>query len=71
MATIDDLAIEMVNAREQLKSINNTINKDRKVLSDIEKNIEDKNNELEDLKKAKWYLDRLIKELEEGDHVNS
>lgn len=27
-------------------------------------------NGLEDLKKAKWYLDRLIKELEEDDHVN-
>ena len=30
MVTIDDLAIEIVNAKEQLKSVNNTINKDRK-----------------------------------------
>lgn len=28
-------------------------------------------NGLEDLKKAKWYLDRLIKEVEEGNNVNS
>lgn len=49
MATIDDLAIEMVNAKEQLKSINNTINKDRKILSDLEKKIEEKNKEINDL----------------------
>ena len=49
MATIDDLAIEMVNAKEQLKSINNTINKDRKILSVLEKKIEEKNKEINDL----------------------
>jgi len=51
MATIDDLAIEMVNAKEQLKSINNTINKDRKIVSDLEKGIEEKNKEIKELEK--------------------
>lgn len=51
MATIDDLAIEMVNAKEQLKSINNTINKDRKIVSDLEKGIEEKNKEIKKLEK--------------------
>ena len=51
MATIDDLAIEMVNAKEQLKSINNTINKDRKILAELEKGIEWKNKEIKELEK--------------------
>ena len=51
MATIDELAIEMVNAKEQLKSVNNTINKDRKILADIEKGIEEKNKEIGELEK--------------------
>jgi chromosome segregation ATPase len=51
MTTIDDLAIEMVNAKEQLKSINNTINKDRKIVSDLEKGIEEKNKEIKKLEK--------------------
>lgn len=51
MATIDELAIEMVNAKEQLKSINNTINKDRKIVSDLEKGIEEKNKEIKKLEK--------------------
>lgn len=51
MATIDELAIEMVNAKEQLKSINNTINKDRAILKGIEDGIKEKNKEIEELDK--------------------
>ena len=40
MATIDDLAIEMVNAKEQLKSINTSIWRDRTVLKELDAEIE-------------------------------
>ena len=45
MATIDDLAIEMVNAKEQLKSINTAIWKDRNVLKELDAEIEAKKKE--------------------------
>lgn len=51
MTTVDELAIEMVNAKEQLKNINNTINKDRAVLKGIEDSIKEKNKEVEELNK--------------------
>ena len=49
MVTIDDLAIEIVNAKEQLKSVNNTINKDRKILSELEEKIKKKEEEIKGL----------------------
>ena len=45
MATIDDLAIEMVNAKEQLKSINTAIWKDRNLLKELDAEIEAKKAE--------------------------
>lgn len=45
MATIDDLAIEMVNAKEQLKSINTAIWKDRTLLKELDADIEAKKAE--------------------------
>ena len=45
MATIDDLAIEMVNAKEQLKSINTSIWRDRTVLKELDASIETKKAE--------------------------
>lgn len=45
MATIDDLAIEMVNAKEQLKSINTSIWRDRTVLKELDASIEAKKAE--------------------------
>lgn len=51
MATIDELALEVVNAREQIKSINNTINKDRKILAGLEDDIKVKENKIKELEK--------------------
>ena len=58
MAKIEDVANEMFEAKEQLKNINNTINRDRAVLADVEKSIEAKKSELKDAEKK-------IKEKEE------
>ena len=41
MTKVDELVAETINAKEQLKSINNTINKDRAVLADMENEIKE------------------------------
>jgi chromosome segregation ATPase len=48
---IDDIAIEMAGAKEKLKDINNTINRDRVVLAEIEKSIKDKKAEEKEIEK--------------------
>jgi CII-binding regulator of phage lambda lysogenization HflD len=47
MAKVEDLANEIVLAKEQLMNINNTINRDRGVLEDLKKEIK----QTEELKK--------------------
>lgn len=54
MTTVDELAIEVINAKEQLKNINNTINRDRAVAKELE----------EDIKEKKWVQKELYDKLD-------
>lgn len=61
MAKVEDLANELVLAKEQLMNINNTINRDRGVLEDLKKEIK----QTEELKKlAEDKLQELTDEVE-------
>ena len=51
MKNIEDIASEVIVAKEQLKQINATINNDREVVKGLENQILEKNKELEDLEK--------------------
>jgi chromosome segregation protein len=48
---IDDLAVEMASAKEKLKDINSTINRDRAVMAELEKSIKDKKAEVAEVEK--------------------
>ena len=46
MTKVDDLVVEVIAAKEQLKNINTTINRDRWIITELENEIKDKENKL-------------------------
>lgn len=70
---VDELVAETINAKEQLKNINNTINKDRAVLAEIENEIKDKENKIlslnNEIEAKQWELesfDVMVKDAEKS-----
>ena len=51
MSTVDELVVEVINAKDQLKAINATINRDREVAKELENDIVSKKKELADIEK--------------------
>ena len=64
MTTVDELAIEVINAKEQLKNINNTINRDRAVVKELEEDIKAKKAEQKELSKK---LDEIASEIDNAE----
>jgi archaellum component FlaC len=64
MTTVDELAIEVINAKEQLKNINNTINRDRAVAKELEEDIKAKKAEQKDLGKKLDEINSQINNVE-------
>lgn len=63
MSDIENLWKEYINAKEQLKSINVTINRDRKIVEDLDNEIKDKENKIlslnNEIEAKQWELDNF------------